>query len=113
MKKITFLFAFLFVGTLFAQEVMTPEKLWELGRVSALGISKDGKNVVYRVTTPSVAENDFSSKTYTVPVAGGNAVEVEDHEPFLHDDKISPDGKYKLYHEKVKLKKVKGADYYP
>ena len=26
-----------------AQEVMTPELLWKLGRVTALGISKDGK----------------------------------------------------------------------
>ena len=113
MKKITFLFALLFLSTLHAQDVMTPEKLWQLGRVSALGVSKDGSSVIYRVTTPSVTENDFSSKVYAIPVAGGAAVVVEDYQPLLNDSKISPNGKYKLYHEKVKLKKVKGEDYYP
>jgi hypothetical protein len=39
-----------------AQNVMS-ETLWKLGRVSALGISKDSKNVVYKVTTPSIEEN--------------------------------------------------------
>jgi hypothetical protein len=34
-----------------AQNVMSPETLWKLGRVSALGISKDSKNVVYKVTS--------------------------------------------------------------
>ncbi|MEY4085244.1 MAG: hypothetical protein RL074_1031, partial [Bacteroidota bacterium] len=38
-----------------AQNVMTPELLWKLGRISPLGISKDGKNIVYKVSTPSVA----------------------------------------------------------
>ena len=27
--------------------VMTPELLWKLGRVSGLGVSKDGKYVLY------------------------------------------------------------------
>jgi len=30
----------------FAQDVMTPELLWKLGRVGAVGITKDGKNLV-------------------------------------------------------------------
>jgi len=38
MKK-TFLIIFYMISMLsMAQEIMTPEKLWELGRVSALGI---------------------------------------------------------------------------
>jgi hypothetical protein len=45
-----------------AQNVMSPETLWKLGRVSALGISKDSKNVVYKVTTPSIEENKSNSK---------------------------------------------------
>ncbi len=96
-----------------AQEVMTPEKLWELGRVSALDISKDGNSVVYRVTTPSIAENDFSSKYYTVSLQGGEPNEVENHKDLLKDKNVSPDGKYILYHEEVKVKKVLGEDYYP
>jgi hypothetical protein len=51
-----------------AQNVMSPETLWKLGRVSALGISKDSKNVVYKVTTPSIEENKSNSKFYVIPV---------------------------------------------
>jgi hypothetical protein len=49
-----------------AQNVMSPETLWKLG-VSALGISKDSKNVVYKVTTPSIEENKSNSKFYVIP----------------------------------------------
>ena len=51
-----------------AQNVMTPELLWKLGRIAPLGISKDGKNVVYKVSTPSVEENKSNSKFYTVAI---------------------------------------------
>tara|TARA_R110000850_G_scaffold254614_1_gene380148 strand:- start:30234 stop:32138 length:1905 start_codon:yes stop_codon:yes gene_type:complete len=114
MKKIISLsFLFLTTLTLFSQNVMTPEKLWELGRVSALGISKDGNQVVYRVSTPSVENNDFNSKVYSVPILGGEATEVEDHKSLLRDEKLSPDGRYILYHKAVKVEDVLGKDYYP
>jgi dipeptidyl aminopeptidase/acylaminoacyl peptidase len=113
MKKF-FLFSFLFFSaiTLTAQNVMTPELLWQLGRVSPMGITKDGQSVVYRVTIPSVENNDFSSKVYRVPVLGGTAVEIENHSDLLHDKNLSPDGKHLLYHKAVKLQKVLGKDYY-
>jgi hypothetical protein len=41
----------LIVTSVFAQNNMTPELLWKLGRVNSLGISRDGKNVLYNVTT--------------------------------------------------------------
>ncbi len=96
-----------------AQQTMTPELLWKLGRVSALGISKDGKNIVYRVSTPSVEENKSSSKYYTIPVNGGNAVEVKEYKQLLKDKYLSPDGKLQLTHKEVKVEKVLGKDYYP
>ncbi|MCM4159145.1 S9 family peptidase [Antarcticibacterium flavum] len=114
MKYIFFITAFILSSaSIMAQEVMTPEKLWELGRVSALGISKDGKSVVYRVTTPSIAENDFSSKNYTVGLQGGEQKEVENHKELIKDKNVSPDGEYILYHEEVKVNKALGEDYYP
>jgi hypothetical protein len=42
-----------------AQNVMSPETLWKLGRVSALGISKDSKNVVYKVLLLLKKTNQF------------------------------------------------------
>jgi hypothetical protein len=50
-----------------AQNVMSPETLWKLGRECL--ISKDSKNVVYKVTTPSIEENKSNSKFYVIPVA--------------------------------------------
>ena len=43
-----------------AQNLLTPEILWKLGRVSGKGISKDGKSVIYSVGTPDVAENKIN-----------------------------------------------------
>ena len=96
-----------------AQNIMTPELLWKLGRVTPLGLSIDGKNIVYKVTYPSVAENKSESKLYTISVNGGNPTEVKDTKTLLKDKNISPDGKYILYNEEVKIDKVHGKDFYP
>lgn len=98
-----------------AQQVLSPEGLWKLGRVSALGISKDGKSIVYKVATPSVEENKSNSKFYTIPVNGGNAAEVTEDQTkeLLNNRNISPDGKYVLSTEEVKIEKVLGKDFYP
>ena len=57
MKKILLLTLSLMSLTTMAQNTLTPELLWKLGRVTPLGLSKDGKNVIYKVSTPSVAAN--------------------------------------------------------
>ena len=95
------------------QNVMSPELLWKLGRVTPLGISKDEKNIVFKVTAPSVAENKSSSKFYILPVNGGNATEIKDTKEVLKDKNISPDGKFLVYNEEVKIDKVLGKDFYP
>ena len=96
-----------------AQNVMSPELLWKLGRVTALGISKDGKNVVYKVSTPSIEENKSDSKLYTLPINGGKPTEVTSAKELLKAKNSSPDGKYIVYNEEVKIDKVHGKDFYP
>ncbi len=96
-----------------AQQHMTPELLWKLGRVSPLGISSDGKNIIYKVSTPSMEENKLNSKTYSIPVNGGKAKEIEDYKELLKDKYVSPDGSLRLTHKEVKVEKVYGKDYYP
>ena len=105
MKKI-FLLTLTMIGLESAAQTMTPELLWSLGRVTPLGISKDGKNVVYKVATPSVAENKSQNKFFTVPIGGGASVEVQDYKALLKDKNVSPDGKYILYHEAVAIDDV-------
>ena len=98
-----------------AQQVLSPETLWKIGRVSPLGISKDGKVIVYKVATPSVEENKSNSKFYTIPVTGGNAVEVQeaDTKNLVADKNVSPNGNYILSTQEVKTESVFGKDFYP
>jgi len=112
-KTILLILITMTINALEAQNVMTPELLWKLGRVSALGISKDEKNIVYKVSTPSIEENKSNSKYYTIPVNGGSPNEVTDYKSLLKDKNTSPDAKYIAYHEEVKLDKVLGKDFYP
>jgi dipeptidyl aminopeptidase/acylaminoacyl peptidase len=113
MKKILLLTLSIMGLSASAQQTMTPELLWKLGRVSALGISKDGKNIVYKVSIPNVEENKSDSKFYTIPVNGGNATEVKEYKELLRDKYVSPDGKLFLTSKEVKVEKVNGSDFYP
>lgn len=97
----------------FSQDKMTPELLWKLGRVSGLGISKDGKYVVYTVATPDAESNKTSRKSYMIPVDGGSPVLVDKPDSLLIDKNISPDGKYSLTSKEIKVKKISGTDHHP
>ncbi len=113
MKKLFILTLAIMGITASAQQYMTPELLWKLGRVSALGITKDGKNIIYKVSIPNMDENKMDSKLYSIPVNGGKATEIEDYKNLLKDRNLSPDGKYLLSSKEVKTEKVLGKDYYP
>lgn len=96
-----------------AQGQLTPELLWKLGRVNAVGLTKDQKFVVYSVTTPDVGANKNNRKSYKIPVTGGTPVEVTNTDELVVNDRISPDGSYILSSDAVKLKNVNGSDFYP
>ncbi|KZN61387.1 S9 family peptidase [Pseudoalteromonas luteoviolacea] len=93
-----------------AKEVMTPEKLWQVKRVSALGLNKENTHVIYRVTTPSVEKNNFSSKVYQVPLKGGSAQLLEAYQGLLQDSNVSPDGSKRLFHESVQMNAILASD---
>jgi len=113
MKKLLFLTLTLMGVSASAQQKMTPELLWKLGRVSSLGITIDGKSIIYKVSTPDVAENKSNSKFYIIPVNGGAAKEITEYKQLLKDKYVSPDGKLQLTHKEVKVSKVNGKDFYP
>ena len=96
-----------------AQQNLTPELLWKLNRVSGIGISKDKKYVVYNVSTPNVEENKSSSKKYFVSIEDGKVLSISNIDSLVADATISPDGKFQLSDDAVKLKNIKGEDYYP
>jgi len=54
-----------------AQEVMTPDLLWSLGRVNLVDVSSDGQTLVYSVARANVAENRFEREYRWVQTAKG------------------------------------------
>jgi len=113
MYKIFFsmLFSFTFVG-LVAQNVMTPEILAQLNKVSGKGLTKDGNHLIYSVSNFNIETNSKTSTTYQIPITGGKVQIITDYSSLLTDSSISPDGNYKITTTDVKLKKVSGQDYY-
>lgn len=55
---------------------LTPELLWKLGRYGSGTLTPDGKNVIYSVTTYSMANNKGEPNLFSVPVAGGSAQQI-------------------------------------
>lgn len=96
-----------------AQNVMTPELLLQVGRVNAQGISKDGQYVIYTVSTPSLTENRSLSKTYRIPVKGGEATEITNAADYFPNPLHSPNGQYTLLSQEVQIHPVSAQDYHP
>ena len=92
---------------------MTASLLWQLGRITALGLSKDKKNIVYKVDTPSIEENKPETQHYFIPINGGEPTQIENTDTILSNKNCSPDGQYLLSHQEVKLQNVLGKDFYP
>jgi len=115
MNRIFILTLYFFLNLTFGYsqtKVMTPEQLIELDRVSALGLSPDGNQVIYRTSTFDLKANDRVSKMFSVSVKGGTPKAISGVENLIRDKNISPDGKWKLVAKDVKLQKVSGMDYY-
>ena len=96
-----------------AQQNLTPETLLNIGRVSAKGITKDKKSVIYSVKHYNVAENKSVVKNFIIPINGGAAQEITDTNTLLHNDRISVDGNFKISSKEVKIHPVFGQDFYP
>jgi dipeptidyl aminopeptidase/acylaminoacyl peptidase len=95
MKKylvvLTILFAFLF--RLEAQNKLTPELLWSLGRISDFKVSPDGKFILYGITKYDIAENKGNRDLYVIPVTGGEPKKLTDFPGSEFNELWKPDGK--------------------
>ena len=112
-NQLTAISALFIASFSFGQNRLTPEMLWQLGRVNGLGISKDGNYIVYSVGIPNAAENKTSRKSYIIPIDGGQPILISKPDSLLANKNVSPDGKYMLTNKEVKIKKTTGSDFYP
>jgi dipeptidyl aminopeptidase/acylaminoacyl peptidase len=77
----------------FAQQTMTPEKLWQLNRISDQQVSPDGKMVLYGVTSYELSTNRGHRTLNIVPVQGGEVVALTQITGSAHNARWRPDGK--------------------
>lgn len=76
----------------YGQERLTPELLWQLGRVSDPQVSPDGKWVVYGVTRYDIEENRGNTDLWLVPMEGGEARRLTDTPESEWGARWRPDG---------------------
>lgn len=114
-KHLLFVFAAALSMTSVAQvkEVMTPEQLITLNRVTGHGITEDGKLLVYSVSQVDIDSNKRFTKYYTMPVGGGESTQIKQIGSYLRDKNVAPDGSATLTHKSVKIHPVFGSDHYP
>lgn len=76
MKKILGLGLLVACMSVNAQQRMTPELLWQLGRVSGEAVTPDGKSVIYGVTRYNIDNNKSERNLFSIPVNGGQAIQL-------------------------------------
>lgn len=57
-------------------DIMTPEVLWSFGRLGEAQVSPDGETVIYTVTYYNIEENKSYRDIYSIPVSGGEAINI-------------------------------------
>jgi dipeptidyl aminopeptidase/acylaminoacyl peptidase len=94
MKKnyLFLLFSLLTVSSI-AQNKMTPELLWKLGRVGAEMMSEDGKFVYYGISYPNVDSNKSVRNIWKIPVAGGTPIAISTGAGSKNSVRQAPNGK--------------------
>lgn len=113
-RKFIMLFLIFPAVMLHAQETrMTPEILWQLKRINPVGFSESGGEILYSVTIPDIERNSFDTRYYKISLTGGWPQEADQEEADRISRKLSPNGRYELFHQKVKEKPVLSSDFYP
>ncbi|MBL4625160.1 MAG: S9 family peptidase [Flavobacteriales bacterium] len=113
MKKLIGIISLVAVAFTLGAQNLTPEMLAEISKVSAVGITKDGKSVVYKVRQYNIEKNEGSTQLYIIPIEGGEANPIDTADDIVANKNSSPDGKSELISKEVKIEKVFGSDYYP
>ncbi|MBL8896374.1 MAG: S9 family peptidase [Planctomycetes bacterium] len=76
-----------------AQERLTPELLWKLGRVTAPRVSPDGAHLVYEITRYDIPANKGNSDLWLQRVDGSGAKQLTSFEGYDGGAKWAPDGR--------------------
>ena len=113
MKNTLLIFTLILTSNLMiAQKTMTPELLWQVERLSVMGLDSGGTTLFFTVKTPNIEDNSYDSKYFKMPVDGGAIVEIKEEDVKATDKNTSADGNYQLFNNEVHIENVKGTDAY-
>ncbi|MFU2093427.1 S9 family peptidase [Ornithobacterium rhinotracheale] len=114
MKRIfvTTLFS-LFSLTMAQKQQLTPETLWQLGRVKSISLTPDNQNLIYQVSTPNMAENKIPTEYFSLNLKDKTSHKVSKEFAKSFDKKISPNGEFELFTKEVLVEKIEAKDIYP
>lgn len=94
MKKIYLSLFGLSLFSLNAQDdIMTPQTLWKLGRVSLETVSPDGKNFIFGITNYNIEENKGNRNLYSMGMNGEGKKQLTDKEGSEYGANYLMDGK--------------------
>ena len=77
-----------------SQDVMTPELLWQLKRVSSPAVSPDGRRLVYGIRTYDVEANKGDTDLYLIGIDGGKPFRLTDLKGSESAATWRPDGQW-------------------
>ncbi|WP_179349775.1 S9 family peptidase [Winogradskyella pacifica] len=113
MKNTLLIFTVILTSNLMiAQKTMTPELLWQVERLSVVGLDSEGKTLFFTVKTPNIEDNSYDSKYFKMPVDGGAIVEIKEEDVKATDKNVSTDGNHELFNTEVQIEAIKGTDVY-
>jgi dipeptidyl aminopeptidase/acylaminoacyl peptidase len=92
--RVITLFAFLICGFAYAARPLELQDMFKMKRISSASLSPDGKQVVYTVTTPSLAENKNTTDLWICSIDGANERQLTNDPAQDRNPVWSPDGKW-------------------
>lgn len=101
MRKTFLVAGILFIQHSMAQQKMSPELLWQLGRVSGETVTADG-TVLYGVSRYNLADNKSERNLYAIPANGGAAKQLTSSPGSESGAQVLPNGRI-LYSYKNQL----------
>jgi dipeptidyl aminopeptidase/acylaminoacyl peptidase len=87
-----FLFLFCSLYTAMAQQNLTIDNLWQLGRVADAQVSNDGKTVIYSVRNYSIKTNKSTNIIYSITINGENKTVLTDGDLNAFGARFTPIG---------------------
>ncbi|MDQ3142665.1 MAG: S9 family peptidase [Bacteroidota bacterium] len=92
-KIVTIIFLLAFYFNSFGQNLLTAEKLWELGRVSLEDVSPDGTKIIYGVTYYTIQTNKGNTDLFIMATDGSmGARKLTNYEGHEYNARFRPDG---------------------